>query len=172
MGLPYSTAQLAYFLNTHIKVTNQDNGKSVIIKINDRVTASSAPLLTVTPVVARLLEARGSFPAQIKAITSRRLSTAPSSGGTRLTAKKSVTRSTNNRYYIIVGTYPSQDKAFDRFIRLSSIGLSNTAMETRQIKGRLFHMVRIGPFYDQDKIDKTKDRLRHDGLVKFKVVKN
>jgi len=33
-------------------------------------------------------------------------------------------------------------------------------------------MVRIGPFFDQDKIDKTKDRLRNDGLVKFKVVKN
>jgi cell division protein FtsN len=36
----------------------------------------------------------------------------------------------------------------------------------------LLHMVRIGPFYQQDAIDKVKNQLQSNGLVKFTVVKN
>ena len=167
----YTAAHANLPLNTHIKVTNQNTGKSVIIKINDRIR-SSGVLVTVTPAVARLLGADSSFPVQVEAITKSNTSSITSSGGVPLHVKRSSAHNSNDRYYIIIGTYQSQDEAFDRFIRLSSIGLSNAAMETRQIKGQNFHMVRIGPFFDQDKIDKTKDRLRNDGLVKFKVVKN
>lgn len=171
----YTAAHANLPLNTNIKVTNKNTGKSVIIKINDRVS-SSGVLITVTPAVARMLGGGSSFPVQIETITKMgsqgTLSRLSSSGGVPLKVKKIARSSNTDRYYIVVGTYRSQDEAFDRFIRLSSIGLSNTAMETRKIKGQNFHMVRIGPFFEQDKIDKTKDRLRNDGLVKFKVVKN
>lgn len=79
----------------------------------------------------------------------------------------------NKKYFIVVGTYPSQNKALDVFARLSSIGLTNTAMETRKTnQGQTLHMVRLGPFTDQNEINETKNALTGDGLSQFKVVEN
>jgi len=91
--------------------------------------------------------------------------------------RKQIMRSKINpnakNYYIVVGTYPSQEEALDTFVRLSSIGLPNSTMETRMTKsGKRLHMVRLGPFQDQHKIDKVKDSLLSDGLSQFKVVEN
>ncbi|MEE9445027.1 MAG: SPOR domain-containing protein [Cocleimonas sp.] len=82
-------------------------------------------------------------------------------------------RQTNKDFFIVVGTYPIQEQALDMFVRLSSIGLANAAMESRQTKqGQTVHMVRLGPYNNQDDIDKTKDTLTNDGLSQFKVVVN
>lgn len=92
------------------------------------------------------------------------------------TAKKSVkkqSRVAKRNYYVIVGTYPNQDKALDTFIRLSSIGLPGATMESRKTKsGKGLHMVRLGPYHDQVQIDKVTTSLTSDGLSKFKVVEN
>jgi cell division protein FtsN len=85
---------------------------------------------------------------------------------------KAVARS-NKNYYIIVGTYPDHGEALDTFVRLSSIGLEGATMESRKTKsGRNLHMVRLGPFNNQEDIDKAKDSLTSDGLSQFKVVVN
>lgn len=88
---------------------------------------------------------------------------------------RSATRATssNKNYYVVVGTYPDSEKAMDTFIRLSSIGLPNATMESRQTKtGKSLHMVRLGPFKRQAQIDKVKDSLMSDGLTQFKVVES
>ena len=46
-------------------------------------------------------------------------------------------------------------------------------MESRKTKsGRSLHMVRLGPYHDQEQIDKVTDSLTSDGLSQFKVVEN
>lgn len=81
--------------------------------------------------------------------------------------------SSNKNYYVVVGTYPDSEKAMDTFIRLSSIGLPNATMESRQTRtGKSLHMVRLGPFKRQAQIDKVKDSLMSDGLTQFKVVES
>ena len=79
----------------------------------------------------------------------------------------------NKNYYVVVGTYPDSEQAMDTFVRLSSIGLPNATMESRQTKaGKSLHMVRLGPFKRQEQIDKVKDSLLSDGLSQFKVVES
>ena len=96
----------------------------------------------------------------------------PTTSVTNRTIRQS-TRHINKDYFIVVGTYSTQEQALDTFVRLSSIGLANAAMESRQTKqGQTLHMVRLGPFNNQDEIDKTKDTLTNDGLSQFKVVEN
>jgi len=83
------------------------------------------------------------------------------------------TSASNKNYYVVVGTYPDSEQAMDTFIRLSSIGLPNATMESRQAKsGQNLHMVRLGPFKRQEQIDKIKDSLLSDGLSQFKVVES
>ena len=79
----------------------------------------------------------------------------------------------NKNYYVVVGTYPDSEQAMDTFVRLSSIGLPNATMESRETKaGKSLHMVRLGPFKRQEQIDKIKDSLLSDGLSQFKVVES
>jgi len=105
------------------------------------------------------------------------------SGTTNNTARRArvAPQSTNNRrstvakrnYYVIVGTYPDQNVALDTFVRLSSIGLPGATMESRKTKsGKSLHMVRLGPYHDQEQIDKVTNSLTSDGLSQFKVVEN
>lgn len=76
-------------------------------------------------------------------------------------------------FYIIVGTYPDQLDALDTFTRISSIGLKGATMESRLTRaGARLHMVRLGPYSQQEDIDKAKDSLTSSGLSQFKVVKN
>jgi len=94
------------------------------------------------------------------------------SSNNKNSARKAVYTS-NKNYYVVVGTYPSQEQAFDTFVRLSSIGLPGAAMESRKTKsGKNLHMVRLGPYNNQEDIDKVKDSLTSDGLSQFKVVEN
>lgn len=90
----------------------------------------------------------------------------------RLATPKSAPVAKRN-YFVIVGTYPDQEKALDTFVRLSSIGLPGATMESRKTKsGKGLHMVRLGPYHDQVQIDKVTDSLTNDGLSQFKVVEN
>lgn len=100
--------------------------------------------------------------------TTKAIRTAPRTQRTRSKVNPNA-----KNYYVVVGTYPSQEEALDTFVRLSSIGLPNSTMETRMTKsGKRLHMVRLGPFQEQSKIDKVKDSLLSDGLSQFKVVEN
>jgi len=88
-------------------------------------------------------------------------------------ASRKAAYTSNKNYYIVVGTYPDQEQALDTFVRLSSIGLPGAAMESRRTKsGKNLHMVRLGPYHNQEDIDKVKDSLTSDGLSQFKVVEN
>ncbi|MCK5901731.1 MAG: SPOR domain-containing protein [Cocleimonas sp.] len=102
----------------------------------------------------------------------------PSNAVASVTHPTSKTKGSSNLvdkrdYFIVVGTYPSQDQALSTFVRLSSIGLPHATMESRSLKtGKLLHMVRLGPFHKQSEIDRVKDILVSDGLSQFKVVVN
>ncbi len=73
-------------------------------------------------------------------------------------------------FYVVAGTYPTNREAVDMFVRLLSIGINKTEMATAYGNDQEYYMVRIGPLYGQDQIDKIKDRLTQDGLTRFKVV--
>ena len=86
--------------------------------------------------------------------------------------RKTIYKPSKN-YYIVVGTYADQGEALDTFTRLSSIGLKGATMESRVTKtGKSLHMVRLGPYTNQEDIDKAKDNLTSTGLSQFKVVES
>lgn len=164
-------------LPSHIKITNTQTNKSVVVKVNDRSPSQQGAVLYVTPAVANVLGTTVSFPVSIEVIPTKAQTAATKTRVLLPTrpAKKSanpITNKGNVRYYIVVGTYAAQEEALAKFTRLSSIGIDNATMETRKKRGMLLHMVRIGPFYQQDDIDKVKTQLQNDGLVKFTVVRN
>lgn len=175
----FTAAHRTLPLPTFVKITNTNNKKSVVIKVNDRGPSNPSALIQITPAVANLLGVNGGrFPVSIEALSERntRYSAEPINTK-KATAKplplsSKTTTNKGDRYYIVLGTYADQSQAFDKFVRASSIGLPKATIESRKKGDSLLHMVRLGPFYKQDEIDHIKDRLKNDGLVNFKVVKN
>lgn len=175
----FTAAHRTLPLPTFIKITNQNNKKSVVIRVNDRGPANPSALVQITPAVANLLGVNGGrFPVSIEALSNRNTRHSAEPINTKKATAKPLPLSFNShvskgdRYYIVLGTYPDQSQAFDKFVRVSSIGLPKATIESRKKGDSLLHMVRLGPFYKQDEIDHIKDRLKNDGLVNFKVVKN
>lgn len=129
--------------------------------------------LVIPPSLKMPSGVKGTRQQQRTVSTPKRIRTTKSIRTPRTQTTRSKANPNAKNYYVVVGTYPSQEEALDTFVRLSSIGLPNSTMETRMTKsGKRLHMVRLGPFQDQHKIDKVKDSLLSDGLSQFKVVEN
>lgn len=174
-------------LPSYVKVTNQKNGKSVIVRVNDRgpfdseneielsfaaanaigmVKSKTAPV-TIAAITPDQLKGTANLPAS----TSKHSSTRDSKDKSMISYAKAPGIQSKNIYYIVAGTFISKGEALDRFVRITAIGISKAEMATAYGKDREVFMVRIGPLHNQDQIDNIKDRLSGDGLSNFKVVK-
>ena len=129
----------------------------------NKSTAGTDDTLVIPPSL-RQPGARNSTATPRQVPTQKKSATAPS--------RKAIYKPSKN-YYIVVGTYADQGEALDTFTRLSSIGLKGATMESRVTKtGKSLHMVRLGPYTNQEDIDKAKDNLTSTGLSQFKVVES
>lgn len=184
----YTAAHRTLPLPSYVRVTNQKNGKSVIVRVNDRgpfdsgneIELSFAAANTIGMVKSKMapVTVEAITPDQLKGKvkTNKPVSAAPVTSPAN-TAQQPVNYAKAPKpkvqevYYIIAGTFQNKNDAIDRFVRLSSIGIGKAEMATAFGDNRTLHLVRVGPLYNQDQIDNIKDRLEGDGLSRFKLVK-
>ena len=193
----YSAAHRTLPLPSFVRVTNQQNGKNIIVRVNDRgpyesndliqLSFAAANALGVTqksgiPVTLEALspeQFKGQLPAELMAKGNagqdgRSLGEGRTNGATISSfnhTKKTIRPVDKSKiYYIVAGAWSEQNEAIDMFVRLTSVGLGKTELATAQEKGKTVHQVRIGPLYDQDQIDNAKDTLTSNGLATFRVV--
>lgn len=194
----YSAAHRTLPLPSFVRVTNQQNGQNIIVRVNDRGPFDSNDLIQLSFAAANALGIRSSAgaPVKVEALSPDQFkgqlpaeALAAGSGsqdgrsldGTHTSneaisalkrqkalAEKSVDKS--KTYYVVAGTWSEQGEAIDMFVRLTSVGLAKTEMATAQEKGKTIHQIRIGPLYNQDQIDNVKDTLVSNGLASFRVV--
>lgn len=174
----YSAAHRTLPLPSFARITNQQNGKSIVVRINDRGPFDSGDLIQLSFAAANALgiKARTGAPVQVEAIAQSQLPAdmqlpaAPPPPAAAMNPKPSEPVDKSKPYYVIAGTWPDQNAALDMFVRLTSVGLGKAEMATAKQDGREMYQVRIGPLYNQDQIDNVKDMLESNGLTKFKVV--
>jgi rare lipoprotein A len=175
-------------LPSYVKVTNKKNNKSVIVKVNDRGPFDSNHEIELSFAAANAIGMIKSKQAAVhlEALTpeqfEQKIPNTPSASKTTPTNKPAITRprpaksyakmsnTSGPIFYVVVGTYRTNNEAVDMFVRLLSIGINKTEMATAYGNNRELYMVRVGPLYGQDQIDNIKDRLTQDGLTSFKVV--
>lgn len=170
----YSAAHRTLPLPSFARVTNQQNGKNIIVRINDRGPFDSGDLIQLSFAAANALgiKARSGAPVMVEAISPQQLpadmqvAAAPKPRN----EKSAAPIDKSKPYYVIAGTWPDRNTALDMFVRLTSVGLGKTEMATAQQNGREMYQVRVGPLYNQDQIDNVKDMLESNGLANFKVV--
>ncbi len=173
----YSAAHRSLPLPSFVRVTNQQNGKSLVVRVNDRGPFDSNDLIQLSFAAANALgiTKHNGTPVKLEALSPEQFAgqDLPGASGINVvqtppTPPEPVDKS--KVYYVVAGTWPERNDAIDMFVRLTSVGLSKTEMAGAEEKGKQLFQVRIGPLYNQDQVDNVKDALESNGLASFRVV--
>ncbi|MBK8452535.1 MAG: RlpA-like double-psi beta-barrel domain-containing protein [Thiofilum sp.] len=177
----YSAAHRTLPIPSDVRITRLDTGRSIVVRVNDRLPSDPRALIQVSQAAARALglNEQGSVAVIVEGLDKptvqdpQALYIAPTAGLTN--TNKSVSpevkaQAQGKLFYVIVGSYPTQAQAVDTYVRLAAAGLRKSEMATAQFQGREVHQVRIGPLYTQGEIDNVKNTLEGNGLAKFRVI--
>jgi rare lipoprotein A len=157
----FSAASKVLPLPSYARVTNLENGKSVIVRVNDRgpfvpnriidLSLAAAVRIGIWPKGTGLVEVRGidpahpdAEPAPVAAVTTR------TSGAPRL--------------YVQVGAFADPANAARVAARVRALQLGQVRVVAASVNGRTLQRVWIGPLSDVDAVDRTTTRLDAAGL--------
>ncbi len=120
----YSAAHRTLPLPSFARVTNQQNGKNIIVRINDRGPFDSGDLIQLSFAAANALgiKARSGAPVMVAAIPPEQLppeaQVAANPKSQAVKAAEPIDKS--KPYYVIAGTWPDKNSSLDMFVRLTS----------------------------------------------------
>lgn len=157
----FSAASKVLPLPSFARVTNLQNGKSVIVRINDRgpfvpnriidLSLAAAVRIGIWPRGTGLVEVQGIDPAHPNA------EPAPVTAVTPRTGKPP-------QLYVQVGAFADAGNAERLAARLRGLNLGAVRVVAASVNGRTLQRVQIGPLPDVDTVDRTTARLDSLGL--------
>jgi rare lipoprotein A len=157
----FSAASKVLPLPSFARVTNLENGKSVIVRVNDRgpfvpnriidLSLAAAVRIGIWPKGTGLVEVQGIDPAHPGA------EPAPVTAVTSRTGKQP-------RLYVQVGAFADAGNAERLAARLRGLDLGSVRVVAAGVNGHMLQRVQIGPLPDVDTVDRTTARLDSLGL--------
>ena len=159
----------------YVRVTNTENNKSVIVRINDRGPFKKNRVIDLSFAAAYKLRLsdKGSGPVEVELIDPRQFSAlkkTPDLINEKIKEKDVVVTQTklaevpisNEPLYIQAGAFKNEKNADLLLKQLSDMGLENTPPFKKQFSEDLFHVV-IGPFNSKDEANNIAN------LIKAKI---
>ncbi len=172
-------------LPTYVRVTNLDNGRSVVVKVNDRGPFHGNRLIDLSYAAAAKLDMlqKGTAPVEVRAIDPARPETGPkaavvvSPGSAAATAPPSpattagMAEERSSHFYIQTGAFSDQRNAEMLRSALSESGTGDVhILESATAGGRILYKVRVGPLTDLDNALRLKERLAASGIAAPHIV--
>lgn len=172
-----SAAHKSLRIPGYARVTNLDNGRSVIVRVNDRGPFHGDRLIDLSYAAAKKLgyQARGTARVEVAAITVRPDGSMTLAGQPFQPGQPAIYSDTgvaasgdvigdSQALYVQLGSFSSRDPA-ERLLTQARAVLENP-MRVRSIdtgSGR-FHRVQVGPFEDEDSARRTQSLLEARGF--------
>ena len=157
----FSAAHKTLPLPTYARVTNLENGKSVVVRINDRgpfhenrlidLSYAAAVRIGIWPKGTGLVEVQGIDPSHPNA------EPAPVTAVTPRTGRQPL-------LYVQVGAFADAGNAERLATRLRGLKLGPVRVIPGSVNGRTLQRVQIGPLPDVDTVDRTTAKLDALGL--------
>jgi rare lipoprotein A len=156
-------------LPTYVEVTNLENRKTVVVRVNDRgpfhenriidLSYAAALKLGITARGTGLVEVRAIDPGQYAARTNQ------SPGG-------QVTRTAENslQFFIQVGAFADLMKAKNMQERLAVLGSTLVNISEAVVSGKTLYRVRIGPLDSIEYADQLVTRLGGIGIDEYQII--
>lgn len=154
-----SAAHRTLPLPTFVEVTNLDNGKRLVVRVNDRGPFHDERIIDLSYAAAVKLgfADKGTAAVEVRALN---ILQAGSGGGPNAGAPSGVTGPT----WLQVGAFGEQRGALDMQRRLRDAGFDPVTVVTTRIQEREIHRVRLGPFQDEEAIQSHANRLMQLGI--------
>lgn len=159
-------------LPTYVKVTNLNNGKYVIVRVNDRGPFHENRIIDLSYSAAIKLDIvkNGTGLVEVRAIQPGETITASSNEGAPATAVSSY----NNKagFYIQVGSFGQLTNAENLRKKLGPLGEHLIKISQVVVEGKTLYRVRIGPLTDIDVSDSITTQLKSYGVSEHRIVVN
>lgn len=140
--------------NTYVKVIDLNNGRSVIVRINDRGPYAKGRIIDLSKRAAEILHMIGPGTARVKLILVR--------GNPHLVKRNLNYNKGVGLFAVQIGAYIDRKAAADR-----SLAANHTWIQKVRVKGRLYFRVFYGKFTEEGKAIKAKKRLARKGINGF-----
>lgn len=163
-----------------VKVTNLENGRSLVLRVNDRGPYAKDRIIDISKRGAQLLgyQTKGVTKVRVEIMEeeSRALKAAmlgqkvPSRSSPAVRTSSSAHNSTNTALYVQAGSFSQEDLARSLSARLSRFGRSRVAEAF--VGGAVFYRVRIGPYSYQEDAEVTLNKIRNYGVYDARIVRD
>ena len=153
-------------LPTYARVTNLTNGKSVVVRINDRGPFHKERVIDLSYAAATKLDLLGG-PAMVELEAIVPGEPLPPPVGTLDELAEPVATGASN--YLQVGAYSDPVNANALLKEIQKIGLKNAEVRQGVFHGAPIHRVIVGPFADEAKLKAAKSKLGAGGFASIPV---
>jgi len=171
MGEPYdmyamTAAHKTLPIPCYARVTNLANGRSVVVRINDRGPFVAGRVIDLSYTAAAKLDMlqKGTAFVEVQVITAgtpAAVAPAPlaTAAATRLDAAR------GEALYMQAGAFADRGNAQRLVERLRAAGIGNAFVQPGVVGGRTLHRVRIGPVGNVAEFDELSGRLAKFGIT-------
>jgi len=140
-------------LPAYVQVTNLQNGRSIVVRVNDRGPFKDNRIIDLSYVAAAKLDIVRDGTAMVEVRT-----VGPTSPAARPVAPAT------GRFFAQAGAFGEEANASKLARRLADAGFDDVLVVAAETDGREIHRVRIGPLASVDAFDAVMARLRDAGF--------
>ncbi len=144
-------------LPTWVRVTNLQNGRSVVVRLNDRGPFSSNRIIDLSRAAAEQLD-------MIRAGTAMVEVRSLAGGSPVAQDAPAAPPATAQRFYAQAGAFADEGNARRLTERLRDARVGEVAISETRVDGRRFFRVRVGPVAGVSEFDSLIERLRQAGV--------
>jgi len=164
-----SAAHKTLPLPTYVKVTNLDNRRSIVVRVNDRgpfvknrlidLSYTAAKKLGIVKTGTGLVEVRAVDPRSKREVTAR-----------AVPLDRSKPAVAEPQIFIQFGSFASRQNALSLKSRLNLAGESGIIVQSYLVKKKTFYRVRKGPMQTVYAADQATKNLAVNGFSEFRIV--
>ena len=155
-------------LPSYVHVRNLDNGRTAIVKVNDRGPFISGRIIDLSYAAAKKLGVKGPGTANVEISIVNRGQTKP----TRTVRAIPLTEQPEKDVplFIQMGSFSSQANASKLVRTLHAANETSARVSQLKTQSGLFYRVRVGPLYDIDEANAIVSRLKRKGFQTARIV--
>lgn len=142
-------------LPAYVQVTNLRNGRSIVVRVNDRGPFKDGRIIDLSYTAASRLDMLkdGTTFVEVRALTPQEKTAPPAPP------------QTPGALYVQAGAFGSQENASRLLERLRGQGVEKSFVREDSVNGRTLYRVRVGPIPSVNEFDRVLARLRSLGVA-------
>ncbi len=153
----------------YVEVTNHDNGRTAIVKVNDRGPFHEGRIIDLSYAAATRLGVAQTGTANVSI---RVVATEQDKNRQRSAAIVESPVSDGDKLYVQVAAYSTEENALQQLGKLQGEGFSDVRLHIESKKGKALYRIRIGPLPSEHVAKQVLGQLKQNNHQNIKIVRN